>query len=380
MSNLKYIYEVLIEKVDKDAVEHFDLDELFGAMQTVDDVKVIIIGQDSYPDPEKVTSMAFSYRRGQPATGSVKEIILAALKGKDDHDDRIVSSIKDGYLGSWRDQGVLLLNSDSLAVVGLIKHLIKASKGRICGICLGTEAQKLSTLFDTVFCWNHPSRKSTINNNPDDPRHWNHTDVFWRANLHITESGRCPINWATVTGSTTLWVFTDGGYSTKQSEGQSGCAIFNSIQSYLGHSVIRGKDINTNNVAELKAIILGLEIVYEYTMGKVVVVSDSEYSIKSITIWHPQRKLAKSSEELAELDEEIEEILARTTKKKTSKASKTKVVKNVELIEYAMKLTEEIKCRYIHIHGHTAEPINGTTRERFLWRGNDFVDKLVGYH
>lgn len=387
ISGLKYLYEVLIEKTDPEAVEQMDLDELFGAMKEIDDVKLIIVGQDSYPDPEKVTPMAFSYRRGQAATGSVKEILLAALKGQDSHEH---IDLVDGYLGSWRDQGVLLLNSNGIAVVELIKALLKAS-GNICGILLGNEAQKLSHLFKVSFSWNHPSRKSTINNDPADPRHWNHTDVFWKANEHITKIGRCPINWATAIGNTTLWIFTDGGYSATKKEGCAGFAIFSSIQSYLGHKVECGPKIKTNNIAELRGIIMALETVFEYTMGKVIVVSDSEYSIKSITEWHYARLKAANKTELEKLDAEMEEVLAknarkRSTKSTTKKAEKATVknasgkpVMNLELIEYAIKLTEEIKCKYIHTRGHQPEPVDGTARERFIWRGNDFIDSLVNY-
>lgn len=396
MNNLKYLYEVLIEKVDRNAVDQMDLNELFGTMTEIDDIKIIIVGQDSYPDPEKVTPMAFSYRRGQAATGSVKEILLAALKGKDDHDQTI--QLIDGYLGSWRDQGVLLLNSNGIAVCELIKALVKGSKG-LCGILLGNEAQKLSHLFNVSFSWNHPSRKSVINNDPGDPRHWNHTDVFWKANEYITSIGRCPINWASAIGHTTLWVFTDGGHSKAKGEGCAGHAIFSSIQSYLGHKVIRGPKLNTNNVAELQAIIMALETVFEYTLGKVIIVSDSEYCIKSITEWHYARLKAASKAEVEQIDAEIEAMLAKTSKKKNTKGSKKgstkdssgsstkksvknasgKPVKNLELIEYAIKLTEEIKCKYIHTRGHQPEPVGGTVRERFIWYGNDFVDHLVNY-
>jgi len=350
--DLRLIYEVLLEKYMPELSEQMDLDELFGKMTTVHDVKAILVGQDSYPDPEKITAMAFSYRKGQKATGSVKQIILAALKGEDSHEEDNMRFVEDGYLGTWRDQGLLLVNSDGPCVLELIRTIIKASKGRVCGILLGTEAQKLSPLFEVAYNWYHPSRKSTINNDTNDPRHWNHTDVFWRANKHIMSTGRCPINWATVGKHTTLWIFTDGGYGSTKREGASGFAIFNALQTNLGYSSHKGKELSTNNIAELTAIVDALKMVQEYTQGKIMIVSDSEYSIKSITLWYYNW---------------------------VKKPDLLKDRLNIGLITEAVRLTELTGAKYKHIHGHQPAPADDSSKAYFLWMGNNFVDKLVGY-
>ena len=355
--DLRAIYEILLEKDTDGLSEQIDLEELFGAMETIDDVKIILVGQDSYPDPEKITAMAFSYRQGQKPTGSVKEIILAALKGKDFHDDGYLDMMTSGYLGTWRDQGVLLLNSDGPCVHALIKAIVKGSDGRVCGILLGNDASKLAPLFEVSFFWNHPSRKSTINNDPADPRHWNHTDIFWRANDHVLESERMPINWATVTGHNSLFVFTDGGFGKNKKEGSSAYAIFSSLRSHLGSNVVRSTKLSTNNIAELMAIINVLKIVREYKMGSINIISDSKYCINSITIWYNNWLL-------------------------DPEAMKTK--KNTKLLGQAVALTEAINSNkqvltYKHQHGHTTEPDDADSKKWFLWYGNDFVDKMAGY-
>lgn len=69
------------------------------------DVKVLIIGQDPYPDEAKAHGLAFSYREGSiPADDSLRNIFH---KLKDDLDiDNTHTN-----LSAWKEQGVLLLNT-----------------------------------------------------------------------------------------------------------------------------------------------------------------------------------------------------------------------------------------------------------------------------
>lgn len=353
MRDLRMMYELILDSQDFGLSDQMDLDELFGAMKTIDDVKAILVGQDSYADPAKVTAMAFSYRRGQPPSGSVKEIILAAIKGKDPHDESLLESVSDGYLGSWRDQGLLMVNSDGFGVSELIQNIVRESNGRVCGILLGNEAQKLGNLFKVAFAWNHPSRRSTINNDPSDERHWNHTNVFWKANDYIFETGEMPINWATVANRNTLWCFTDGAYSNKKKEGASAFAMFGGLENYLGGSAKKSKALKTNNVAELTAILDALQYAVKYKAGNVVILSDSEYCIKSITKWYYDWVDQNRLKEMA----------------------------NVDLISKAVSIVENSKTtiKFKHVRGHQKEPEDPTSKEHFFWAGNNFVDTLINY-
>lgn len=69
------------------------------------DVKVLIIGQDPYPDEAKPHGLAFSYNNGEiPAEDSLLNIFR---KIKED------VGIDNSYtnLSAWKEQGVLLLNT-----------------------------------------------------------------------------------------------------------------------------------------------------------------------------------------------------------------------------------------------------------------------------
>lgn len=328
-----------------------DLDELFGTMITTNDVRIILIGQDSYNDISKVTAMAFSYPQGMDATDSCLQLILAAIKGKDDHNT--VINKYPGYLGPWRDQGVLMVNSDYPRINELLKTIVNENPG-VCALFIGEKAaKKFDDLFAVSFQWNHPSRKSVLNNDPSDPRHWNHVDIFWKANDYLIQCNKCPINWLSVAGHNTLWIFTDGGYSAKQKKGSAGFAIFNSLQCYIGSWCKISKDYLTNNVAECSAIIKALEIVKDYKIGKIRIFSDSEYCVKTINIWFDDwvrnRKLHEK--------------------------------KNVELFKYAVELFKSNKkVKLTHVRGHQPEPAaNASAIEHFMYMGNDYVDRLVNF-
>lgn len=113
--------------------------ELYNAFYDLfpESVKVVIVGQDPYhgqnPDGSpQANGMAFSTRPDKTPPSSLKNIFKEIKKNYPDF-----SEPQDGYLGPWKDQGVLLLNS-SLTVrqdkagshkqlwYGFIKKVIQA--------------------------------------------------------------------------------------------------------------------------------------------------------------------------------------------------------------------------------------------------------------
>lgn len=333
------------------------LDELFGTMTTTKDVKIIIVGQDSYNDRSKVTGMAFSYPIGMNASDSCLQMILAAIKGKDSHTTIYDDINFHGYLGTWRDQGVLMVNADYPNISKFIETIVAEREDSVCGILIGKVAtDSLGKLFKSSFSWNHPSRRSIINNDPSDPRHWNHCDVFYKANDYLISMGICPVNWASVTGHNTLWIFTDGGYSAKKKRGAAGFVIFSSLQGYLGSWVKETKDYSTNNIAEATAIIQAMKTVKDYKCGKIKIMSDSQYCVKTITEW-----------------------FVNWVKKGVLDQHK-----NVDLFAEATLLYKDInkrtKCTIIHVRGHQAPPEESASKlEKFFHMGNDYVDRLVNF-
>ncbi len=82
-------------------------DNVFFALNCVplNNVKVVIIGQDPYHQPNQAHGLAFSVKKGQPSPPSLKNIFKAIqmqLK---------ITCFNDGNLTRWANQGVLLLNT-----------------------------------------------------------------------------------------------------------------------------------------------------------------------------------------------------------------------------------------------------------------------------
>ncbi len=66
--------------------------------------KVLIIGQDPYPNPDRAHGLAFSFKNNTPPKDSLKNI-FTKLKEMDNYD------YKNTNLSCWAQQGVLLLNT-----------------------------------------------------------------------------------------------------------------------------------------------------------------------------------------------------------------------------------------------------------------------------
>ena len=99
----------------------------------------------------------------------------------------------------------------------------------------------------------------------------------------------------------------------------------------------------TNNVAELTAILRALELCDSHNISdKILIYTDSDYSMKCITIWYPQWK----------------------------KEDKLKDRKNIDILIKIDKLYEKLDVKFKHIRSHT-----GLTDIHS--RGNDMADKLA---
>lgn len=96
-------------------------EKVFNAIQTtpLEDVKVVIIGQDPYHGPNQAQGLSFSVPEEVPAPPSLQNILkeLSQDLGQRDHHD----------LTNWAKQGVLLLNA-SLTVP---EHQANAHAGGI---------------------------------------------------------------------------------------------------------------------------------------------------------------------------------------------------------------------------------------------------------
>lgn len=94
-----------LKKVYAEATVYPPRDKIFAALQRtpLEQVKVVILGQDPYHGPGQAQGLSFSVPDDLPAPPSLQNILkeLATDVGERAHHD----------LTSWADQGVLLLNA-----------------------------------------------------------------------------------------------------------------------------------------------------------------------------------------------------------------------------------------------------------------------------
>ena len=82
-------------------------EDVFNAFRytPLDKVKVFLLGQDPYPGAGQAHGLCFSVRPGVRLPGSLRNIY------KELQDDLGIAPVKHGYLASWANQGVLMLNA-----------------------------------------------------------------------------------------------------------------------------------------------------------------------------------------------------------------------------------------------------------------------------
>jgi uracil-DNA glycosylase len=161
------------------------------------EVKVVIVGQDPYPNPRYAMGLAFSIpAEVTPLPQSLKNI-FAEIKNDLDIDRT------NGDLSDWANQGVLLLNrsltvetgkSNSHSEIGwqgVTEKIIQAvaNLGAVA-ILWGNDAQKMSHLFSDsdVFKSAHPSPLSAY-------RGFFGSKPFSKVNRRLEEKGLTPIKW-----------------------------------------------------------------------------------------------------------------------------------------------------------------------------------------
>ncbi|MBQ1303754.1 MAG: uracil-DNA glycosylase [Erysipelotrichaceae bacterium] len=81
--------------------------EVFSAFYytDLDKVKVVILGQDPYHEPNQACGMCFAVKPGNPMPKSLINIY------REIHDDLGLNMSNNGYLVKWATQGVLLINT-----------------------------------------------------------------------------------------------------------------------------------------------------------------------------------------------------------------------------------------------------------------------------
>jgi ribonuclease HI len=158
------------------------------------------------------------------------------------------------------------------------------------------------------------------------------------------------------------YLFTDGSFKTNTKK--SGYAV------YLGKNATNiQEDMKgaTNNYCELKSILVCLELIKKYInfiKNPIIIVSDSEYCIKSITEWMPKWKkndwLTASKKPVANLDlfKKIDKLMMFLNEK---------------------SLNNDLQLSFLHQNSHLSRPkdCKENSIKYQLWEGNYIVDFLA---
>jgi len=177
-----------------------EYEKVFAALALpLDEVKVVIFGQDPYPTPGQATGLAFSIPRNFQALPPTLKNIYRELS-----DDVGVVTPSHGDLSSWSQQGVLLLNrtltirageSNSDQKIGwrqITDAIAKAlGQRKVCPILWGKNAEELSRFFRSEFTIQspHPSPLSAY-------RGFFGSKPFSRSNEILQNIGLNPIDWS----------------------------------------------------------------------------------------------------------------------------------------------------------------------------------------
>lgn len=211
----RFIYENInelnsIDEKIKITTPHDDVyppcDKVFNALflTSLNDIKVVIIGQDPYPSPGAAMGLAFShtssFNKIQPSLNNIlKEVVNCGFK----------ASFKTGDLSSWAKQGVLLINAFLTVEKGnpkshgslwidfterFLKFISKECDGLVI-MLWGGEAQRLGKK------WFNKEKHHILEAIHPSPMNGNSflgNKHFAKANLILKNSNRTEINWDVV--------------------------------------------------------------------------------------------------------------------------------------------------------------------------------------
>ncbi len=167
----------------------------------LDELKVVIIGQDPYHGPGQANGLCFSVNDGVPFPPSLRNIF------KEIHDDLGVPTPQSGNLDRWAEQGVLLLNASLTVREGqanshsdrgwqtftdaVVEALNETKQGvvyMLWGAFAQRKGERLDGTCNLILKAAHPSPLSA-HNGFFGCRH------FSKANEYLTATGKTPIQW-----------------------------------------------------------------------------------------------------------------------------------------------------------------------------------------
>ncbi len=201
-------YYLELRRLLVEEYRHFEIyppmEEVFYALRTTsyEDTRVLLLGQDPYHGPGQAHGMSFSVRPGVPLPPSLRNIY------KELETDLGISPARHGYLKSWAEQGVLLLNTTltvrrgqaaSHEAIGWriftdkIIALLNEKPGPLVFLLWGAHARSKKRLLTNpehlILEAPHPSPLSAH-------RGFFGSRPFSAINEYLTMKGEAPISWA----------------------------------------------------------------------------------------------------------------------------------------------------------------------------------------
>lgn len=180
------------------------IQDIFAAFSfcALEDLKVVILGQDPYHGPNQANGLCFSVAEGQQHPPSLKNIF------KELELDLGVTYAETGNLDRWARQGVLLLNSTLTvrahhagshqgkgwevftdAVIDRLNTELEHIVFLLWGNSAKRKAKRIDTLRHFVLHSGHPSPLSANRGL------WFGNGHFSKANQFLLRVGKAPINW-----------------------------------------------------------------------------------------------------------------------------------------------------------------------------------------
>lgn len=406
----------MLTKLDANSITP-DISKIFRAFTETppDSVKVVLIGQDPYPNKKHASGLAFSVENGE-MTPSLRNVSLAIKNCGYDQ-------LYNGDISHWAKQGVLMLNArltfpegkvgiaDHAVwhdfTMGIFKYLYEYNNA-IIYMAWGVEAIKIakSVLPDSarLLTWRHPS--PLAQSRCTEAEKFINCDHFLRINEILDDLNEDPIRWAMIPHTSLIdnsdkvsaaynavdakmremeskrlqiddygndierpimVIYTDGAAiaNGKGAACKAGWGVFvESTGVQLQGKVEVAFKPNgspvpevvypSNQRAELTAIYEAFKYVTQQpNVGQVCIVSDSEYSVKTYNEWLPTW-LAKPS-------------------KLVGKANLDLIIPTNDLITILRDSGVDVSL--IHIFSHQKMP-NITSHQK-IWEGNELADKLA---
>ena len=161
-------------------------------------------------------------------------------------------------------------------------------------------------------------------------------------------------------------IFTDGstynnGKKNKTQYGGVGVYFGKDDKRNISYS-LKSLDKITNNIAELTAILFGIETIIDknktkfFEEDRICIYSDSEYCINCITKW--SKKWSQNNWQRVNKNKKVP-------------------VKNKELISKIYNYYSSYNINFVHVRSHQPEPFNKNSKKFKIWYGNHMADKLA---